>query len=51
MTAVDPLDIYLKGSDPTNDELPDCDLFGPWPSDSDPPPLALLLYGKESTPG
>lgn len=48
-----PLDVYLKGSDPTNQELRTipADLFAAWPVDSDPPPLALLLYGKERTPG
>jgi len=33
--------------DPPNSELPDGDLFGPYPADdTDVPPLGLLLYGR-----
>lgn len=47
-----PLDVYLHGSDPNNDELPDDDLFAPYAADDpDVTPLGRLLYGvKEPTP-
>ena len=36
-------DVYV-GSDPTNDEFPPDDLFGPVDLADDPCPLAVLLY-------
>ncbi len=48
---VDPLDVYLHGSDPTNDELPPDDLFGPYRADDpDMTPLGKLLYGTSEPP-
>ena len=43
MTA-QPLDVYGYGSDPTNEELPPDDLFGPCRIEDNPTPLQLLLY-------
>ena len=46
-----PLDVYLHGSDPTNDELPPDDLFGAYdPDDPDITPLGRLLYGTSEPP-
>ena len=45
-----PLDVYLHGSDPTNDELPPDNLFGPCsPDDPTVTPLQLLLYGTKDS--
>ncbi len=46
-TEGDRLDVYV-GSDPTNDELPPDDLFGPVDPADNPTPLQLLLYPPEA---
>ncbi len=42
---VKPLKDIIVGSDPTNDELPPDDLFGPVDPNDHPTPLQILLYG------
>lgn len=50
-STAQPLDVYLKGSDPTNDELPPDDLFAPYAADDpDITPLGKLLYGTIGPP-
>lgn len=46
VVTAQPLDVYGNGSDPTNDELPPDDLFGPYDADDpDITPLGRLLDG------
>ena len=51
-STAQPLDVYLHGSDPDNDDLPDDDLFAAYdPDDPDITPLGRLLYGtSDPTP-
>ncbi len=50
-STAEPLDVYLKGSDPVNADLPPDDLFAAYePDDDSITPLGRLLYGVKPTP-